>query len=174
MMFWVLTSCWYFGSIHVLERAYINQDVVRLQKHMQHSHQRYMREQSTLFLAKIPPEKVDEQTKAEIITLLMNCLENELEFTDVRSACAVALGNWDIKKAVPSIVRVSSQIKQEEDRYWMYYSLAKLNTKEAQSHLREQITHDILLQQSLEEWLDDPKSKLDFVPLFQGFLEDER
>ena len=174
MIFWILTSCWYFGSIHVLERAYIKQDIMLLQKHMQHSHQRYMREQSTLFLSQIPSEKVDEKTKTEIITLLMNCLKNEDEFQDVRAACAVVLGNWNITESVSSIVQASSQMKQEEDRYWMYYALAKLNTMEAKSYLREQGTTDILLQQNLEEWLEDPNSKLNLVPIFQEFLEDER
>ena len=174
MIWWLFASCWYFGSIHALERAYVNQDFEVLQKQLQHSHQRYMREQSALFLSQIPSETIEEHSKADIIPLLLECVQDEEEFSDVRAACAVTLGNWQVFEAVVPLIKASTQMKTEEDRYWMYYALAKLKSKSAISHLQAQKTTDILLQQSLQDWAKNPNTELDLRPIFQVYFEDER
>ena len=168
-----LTSCWYFGSIHSLERAYVKQDIEVLQKNLQHPHQRYMREQSALFLSKIPKQKIHNELQIELVKSLRSCVQKETEFDDVRAACSVTLAHWKITNATEDII-IASKNMEKEELFWMYYALANLKTPEAFSYLEQQSTRDILLQQGLQEWLQKRGTNLEFMPIFQEYLEDVR
>ena len=166
-------SCWYLGSIHSIERAYVRQDIETLERSLQHQHQRYMREQSALFLSKIPHTDIDVEQFKRIVDLLQECVQNETEFNDVRASCAVTLAHWNILEATEHIIQ-ASQTMQKEDLFWMCYSLAKLRTPISIAHLEKQQTRDILLQHGIQDWLQKKDPNLEFTPIFQEILEDVR
>lgn len=172
-MFTLLMSCWYLGSIHSIERAYVQQDIEVLERNLQHQHQRYMREQSALFLSKIPHKNIDAEQFKRIVERLQECVQNETEFNDVRAACGVALAHWNVLEATENIIQ-ASQTMQKEDLFWMCYSLAKLRTPIAIAHLEKQQTRDILLQHGIQDWLQKKDPNLEFTPIFQEILEDVR
>ena len=172
-MFTFLMSCWYLGSIHSIERAYVKQDIEVLEKNLQHQHQRYMREQSALFLSKIPQKNIATEQFTRIVTQLQKCIQDEEEFNDVRAACGVTLAHWNVSEATEHIIKASKTM-QKEDLFWMCYSLAKLRTPIAIAHLEKQQTRDILLQQGIQEWLQKKDPNLEFTPIFQEILEDIR
>ena len=168
-----LTSCWYFGSIHSLERAYVKQDIEALHKNLNHPHQRYMREQSALFLSKISKQKIHNELQIELVNSLRSCVQKKTEFDDVRAACSVTLAHWKITDATKDIIQASKEMSNEE-LFWMYYALANLKTPEAFSYLEKQSNRDILLQQGLQEWLQKGDPNLEFTPIFQEYMEDVR
>ena len=172
-MFIFLVSCWYFGSIHSVERAYTKQDLETLQKHLEHPHQRYMREQSALFLSNIPLKNIEVHQQQELIAILKNCVQNNDEFDDVRASCSVTLSHWKIEEAAIDIINASKSM-QKEPLFWMCYALANIQTPTALEYLPHQDTQDLLIRQGLQDWLQTKDPNLEFIQIFQGYMEEER